>query len=164
MVAGNLGRAAVFATSGASADESALGRLDFYRQALEMVEESPLVGYGIGAFGYMADGLKAAGIYPHNMFLEILVDGGFLGLALFTAFSWPLIWSNLRSLLRADLSFDAAALAGLTISSLLRHQFSMSVMTGKVLFFALGCAAARIVYREASAAQVDPGQGSAAKA
>lgn len=123
---------------GGGVDPASLQRLDFYRQALGMFENSPLVGYGLAAFGYMADGLGATGVYPHNMFLEIMVDGGLIGLILFLLFLLPASVHGYRQLSRKRISWPVAVLIGLMTSALVRHQVSMSIFAGKELFFALG--------------------------
>lgn len=126
------------ASLGSGFDPAALQRLNFYSQAFKMFENSPLVGYGLSAFGYMADGLGAAGAYPHNMFLEIMVDGGLLGLILFMAFLLPAGFNAARRLGQKKMAWQVAVLIGLMTSALVRHQVSMSIMAGKELFFALG--------------------------
>lgn len=53
------------------------GRLPIYQRTIEAFNESPIIGYGI--FGYR--GATNIGTYPHNLVLELLVQGG---LVLFT--------------------------------------------------------------------------------
>ena len=48
------------------------GRDHVYRDAIELIKQSPIIGYGI--FGFF----KVYGSYPHNFFLEILLQGGIL--------------------------------------------------------------------------------------
>ncbi|MDP4551663.1 O-antigen ligase family protein [Alkalihalobacillus macyae] len=54
------------------------GRDTIYSDALTMIKESPLIGYGINSFGYYSN----YG-YPHNLLLELMLDIGFLGLIYF---------------------------------------------------------------------------------
>lgn len=46
------------------------GRDLVYGSAIELIKQSPIIGYGI--FGFW----KIYGAYPHNLFLEILLQGG----------------------------------------------------------------------------------------
>ena len=50
----------------------------YYTEALNLITASPLIGYGF--FGYLG---KTGGWYPHNLFLEILLQGGALFLLFF---------------------------------------------------------------------------------
>lgn len=133
------------AASSDTVDFSALSRLDFYQQALSMFTDMPLSGHGVASFGYMADGMFAAGLFPHNMILELLVDGGLVGATLFMLFLIPMGYEAIKRFWVPDLSWQAAVIAGLFISTLIRHQLSLSIMTGKLLFFSLGCIAAWVV-------------------
>lgn len=45
------------------------GRFDLYKQAIEQFKNSPLWGNGIGSFNNYSE-------YPHNLFLQIMVEGG----------------------------------------------------------------------------------------
>jgi O-antigen ligase len=52
------------------------GRDDLWFQSLEMVREKPLLGWGL-------DGFRAnSWSYPHNIFMEVTVEGGIFGLVL----------------------------------------------------------------------------------
>lgn len=60
---------------------SAVGRVDFYQAAVEYWTDSPLVGHGTGSFPVMY-GLGDVRGYPHNLFLEVLVEQGLVGVSL----------------------------------------------------------------------------------
>lgn len=47
-------------------------RGDVFTLAIEYIERSPVFGYGIGSAYYYL------GIYPHNLFLELMFDGGII--------------------------------------------------------------------------------------
>jgi O-antigen ligase len=52
------------------------GRDDLWYQAVEMAQERPITGWGL-------DGFRAnSWNYPHNLFLEVLVEGGLIGFLL----------------------------------------------------------------------------------
>lgn len=91
-----------------SSDDLAAGaRMLAWRFALELVGEAPILGLGLNAFRerYLRLALPAAltmgerGIAAHNMYLDMLVEVGLLGLA---AFVWLLVaaFRHQRELLR----------------------------------------------------------------
>lgn len=89
-------------------------RTDLWDGAMVMIERSPFVGSGVGAFE------RRYGIYPHNLFLEITVTFGVIGLILFAIFliNAILYWKNCDSI---ELKMFQA---GVFISMLIRLQFS----------------------------------------
>jgi O-antigen ligase len=125
------------------ADPSAMTRLQLYDSAWNIFYRNPIFGSGAGAFGYLAD--DAAGAYPHNMILEILVQSGVAGLLLFLAFCASLVLKGSRDVLQKPASWTAIFSLSLLVSGIVRLQVSMSITTGKLLFFALGCIAARLI-------------------
>ncbi len=63
------------------------GRLPIWKAAASMVMEKPLLGHGWGTFDSLIEGYKAAptGLntrYAHNDYLQVLVESGWIGLAL----------------------------------------------------------------------------------
>jgi O-antigen ligase len=90
------------------------GRDDLWFQALEMVREKPLLGWGL-------DGFRAnSWSYPHNIFLEVLVEGGAIGLVLMLNIgrAWRSHCKRMRSrlprgpLVAFALTFTAAQTSG----------------------------------------------------
>lgn len=90
-VLGTLAKAGVFDTmiyrfqvllTDSGGGESAEGRTDRYDFAFKLFAENPIVGEGIGGFGYNYNDTDARG-YPHNIFLEIIAELGLVGLVLF---------------------------------------------------------------------------------
>ncbi|MFV8765445.1 O-antigen ligase family protein [Aerococcus urinaeequi] len=57
------------------------GRDDLYQSAIELFLESPIIGNGIGNFSKVHGGM-----WPHNIFLEILTDQGVIILLAFIIF------------------------------------------------------------------------------
>lgn len=123
-------------------DPSVAGRLKLYDDAFGLIRDAPLFGHGIGSFGYLTD-YQGLDSYPHNLFLEILVSTGLVGLALFLAALVPLGWYAVRRAWAREGGWEDAFIAALLGETLLRHQVSMSVMTGKVLFLSFGIVALR---------------------
>lgn len=60
------------------------GRMELYKDAIDVIVNNP---FGIGIFGYLKE-IKYAflGYYPHNIFLEIGMHWGILGLVIFIVF------------------------------------------------------------------------------
>ncbi|MBM7702304.1 O-antigen ligase family protein [Metabacillus iocasae] len=57
------------------------GRNVIYSDAILMIKEKPIIGYGIDSFT-----LKTGHVYPHNLLLEMLVEIGMLGAIIFVFF------------------------------------------------------------------------------
>src|SRR5690606_30091320 len=56
--------------------DSTSGRNDLYEKAIEYISKSPIIGYGV--FGMFSE----FGFYPHNLILEVLLQGGLVYLIL----------------------------------------------------------------------------------
>lgn len=118
-------------------DPSSRGRLVLYADAIGLIKTAPILGHGVGAFGYLGDYL-VLGAYPHNMFLELLLDGGIVGLLLFLGFLVPIGLFALKRAWKKDADWRTVFLAGLLLEALIRHQVSMTITAGKMLFFVIG--------------------------
>ena len=75
---------------GRTKDVSSLtGRLPLWELLLESVEEKPLIGHGYLAFWdkdrieFLSDQLKWEVPHGHNMYIDVLLDGGIVGLAIY---------------------------------------------------------------------------------
>lgn len=55
------------------------GRTILYAEAIQMIKDNPLLGLGLGGFEHFTISDQP---WPHNFFLEILCETGFLGLAI----------------------------------------------------------------------------------
>ncbi|MDI6698941.1 MAG: O-antigen ligase family protein [Candidatus Saccharicenans sp.] len=74
---------------------SALTRISFNREALELWARSPIWGHGVGQFSVAVAGLDIRE-YPHNIILELGAETGLIGTLIFlamilTAFAIPII-------------------------------------------------------------------------
>jgi O-antigen ligase len=58
------------------------GRLSIYGLALRHATDSPIFGLGTAGFSALEGNYKTVS-YPHNMFLEVLIEYGLVGLAVF---------------------------------------------------------------------------------
>ncbi len=63
-----------------------ISRLTHIEKALTNIDLAPVFGYGLGSYGVVAFGIDDVKLYPHNIFLEIWFELGFVGLALFLVF------------------------------------------------------------------------------
>ena len=89
-------------------DESLNQRLNFYSIALELFEQKPLFGHGIGSWKYESlaykkseDNTVLIPYYTHNDFLQILVEAGIVGLGIYLLFLFYL-FNNIFKLFKRD--------------------------------------------------------------
>src|SRR5690606_21953260 len=66
-------------------DASNLARLVLLKGAVDHLGSAGWWGHGTGSFGPLL-GLGDTRIYPHNIFLEVWVENGLIGVSLFAAF------------------------------------------------------------------------------
>jgi O-antigen ligase len=113
----------------------------YYGFALQLITESPIVGHGVRSFSILFKRFEDPGAHPHNIFLEILSDTGFVGLALFLLFlSVALRPLGLRRL-RADPVL--LTLAALFFSRLTATMFGADLSNQQPLFVFVGLLALR---------------------
>ncbi len=102
-----------------------------YAEALQLIEERPFLGYGI--ISYMPL-MTTTGQYPHNYFLEVLLQGGtlYLMVVLFTLFCF------FRKLLK-QIKYDSNAriIAYLFIYTFIMLMFSGTYLTTSLFWFTL---------------------------
>ena len=68
-------------------DGSAAKRLGWYRVAIQLWQQRPFEGHGIGSFPVLVV-VSDSRLYPHNLVLEILAELGIFGMLLFAAVVW----------------------------------------------------------------------------
>lgn len=81
------GNAALASLAEADTDTRLLGRFDTWEQALLLIRESPIIGWGAGSAGDTLAPLFAGGehVTSHNVGLKYLVEGGLVGAFLVVA-------------------------------------------------------------------------------
>lgn len=109
------------------------GRGELYEAGLEIWAESMAVGNGIGSFATLHGG---GFTYTHNIVLDVLVDGGVLGLLLFLA---ALVAPGLR-VWSTSHGVDSPLAATLALLILVASQFSGTYYDTRFLWFFLGLA------------------------
>lgn len=62
------------------------GRGELWKNSLEGISESPLLGFGFGSSGLIS-GMEE-GYYPHNLFLQSWLDGGFFAFLFLSLICW----------------------------------------------------------------------------
>jgi len=129
-----------FVSSFDHADTSNTSRIEIWEKAIDIASQQPIIGTGIGAASrfYEADADYRRPIYAHNLFLDVLVEIGFLGLFLFSC----MIGGMIRSFWHKKNILGACAI--ISISIFLGHSLFdtpiFSVHTLPVLLFFLALA------------------------
>lgn len=72
-----------------------------YERGIDLFHESPIWGHGIGSYADVY-----WGTYPHNLFLQLLVEGGILFTIPFAIILINLIWILLRPWIVSDILFN----------------------------------------------------------
>jgi len=112
-----------------SLDERAQGQ-EF---ALEQWLKKPMLGWGIGEFRVENDYLK----YPHNLLLEILMEMGIIGGALFASGCAISLWACARIARDRTAGWVEAAVALLFVTDLVSHLTVQGYLADDRIFFAL---------------------------
>jgi len=120
---------------------STIQRLEQYALVTSLFSQSPLLGVGTGGF------IQLTGWdYPHNIFLEIAVENGLLGLIFLVIFLSVVVWHGFRFLtVYYPFSTGLGQKIGLMvltigITLLIGRQFSFGLNMHKDLFVFLGLA------------------------
>ena len=89
-------------------DESLNQRLNFYSIAIELFDQKPIFGHGIGSWKYESlaykkseDNTVLIPYYTHNDFLQILVETGIIGLGIYF-FILFYLFNNVMKLFKRD--------------------------------------------------------------
>ena len=106
---------------GAGAAGTARARLNSYQQAVQLIAREPWLGITLETYrswGSLADGI-------HNMWLKIMLNGGFVSLMAMLALLWGAFRGLRKSGLVASAEFhrDRAVIGSLFIALLLASQF-----------------------------------------
>lgn len=92
-------------------------RLGYWKTGLLMARDNPLIGVGLGSFGYAYPRYQAVGVgdvkAAHNDYLQILCETGLLGFLAFCGFWAWFVWAGARRILRESEPLERAVLAGL---------------------------------------------------
>ena len=130
-----------FVSSFSEQDTSATHRIELWSQAVEEIKKRPLIGTGIGAYPPEVDPLATyrTPIYVHNIFLDITVELGIIGLLLFLG-----IISSTITILYQNKKCYITLFAIISMSIFLFHSifdtplFSVHVLPLLLFIFAIG--------------------------
>ncbi len=115
---------------------SAATRFSWYGTSIRLWEQRPVFGYGVGSWPVLM-GFRDARNYPHDIFLEILVENGGLGLLLFVG----MLVAGLASLAPwRTISSDPwrVLLLMLFVNALINSMISGDLPDNRFLFAATG--------------------------
>jgi O-antigen ligase len=101
-------------------------RLDSWEVSWEMIKENPLFGSGLGGFrGYNNIEWTNEIKYPHNLFLEITAECGFIGLFILVGLLL-IIFRNVYRFSFSDLQSSSQISATPSFSPLTSHLFTLT--------------------------------------
>ncbi len=121
---------------------SAHYRVWFFSKAYEFWMEAPVFGHGIGEFGSLL-GWGDIRVYPHNLFLEIMVELGLVGLALILLAVYSTLSNFSFRLLRSD--YFLALLVMFVLNAFINGMVSGDLSDNRILLALLGLYAGRSV-------------------
>lgn len=128
---------------GQETSESGGERIAFYTAAIREIPQRPLLGVGVGGWSTYYYGIDARR-YPHNLFLEIGVEEGIIGVLGLCTFLWT-IWSANRELLETT-GLHFVVLTGLLIFALTSTMFSGDLDDDRLLWLWSGMILAMVHY------------------
>jgi O-antigen ligase len=122
-------------SSTSSEDGSRTERLRLLQEAIEHSLERPLLGVGVGNYPLLVkpDAREREPIYVHNLYLDIVVETGFVGLLLFLSFVGSSLWRGFREWQRNQDPFILACCMG-TVYFLLHGLFEAPLFSFHVMF------------------------------
>ncbi len=130
-------------------EEFSNGRIEFWRNSLEIIRDNPIIGTGLGSFGVAYtrydDWNGALRVeHAHNDYLEILATTGIVGFLIVAAFIFLLFRRGLQTISNTNNPYRrgiaAGALAG-CFGILVHSLFDFPLQTNANMFFFLICAA-----------------------
>ncbi|MGF9699852.1 O-antigen ligase family protein [Paenibacillus sp. MABNR03] len=143
---------------------SVLERLTFYKDAVKVIADYPLIGAGGGAWTALYEKYQNnpyVSAQAHNFFMQYLVEVGIIGFIIFMAFILYIFYQFVRSYLRRDESERESHfvffILSMTILVLSLLDFNMSyVFIGMLVFIGFGGMAAAIEPRPVQRLKVSP--------
>ena len=78
-------------------------RFGYWKRSFKIIKDYPLFGSGINTYALIAGGYSDGwGGYPHNSYLQMTAEIGFMGVAVFLWMLFVLFRDSLRALKRID--------------------------------------------------------------
>lgn len=72
-----------FVTGEGEVDASTLRRELYIENGIKWIKESPFIGYGVNSYRVMNEGATGIYTYSHNNFIEIMINWGIMGFAIY---------------------------------------------------------------------------------
>ncbi len=153
-------------------DISALHRVLAWLKSVELIRGSPILGIGTGSFIKIGNALftwlpKNIWGYPHNIFLELTVEHGLIGLIIFTIPFIRIVFLD-SGINQKEEFHDQAILIGFFLFALINAQLGGDVTRNEGVWYSIGFLAAinyavkQPVYYLQTAAHTDSSPGSSA--
>ena len=146
-------------------------RMPAWKAAIDIIKDKPILGYGWGikkfkelvyqekflerwreskpsVYEFYTVTVKDTFFPPHNLFLEIVVQSGLLGLVAFIIFIGIYLFSLIKETLRrsseTDNNFSVILIGGTFLSFMIMNLMNdeLGNVSGKILFVVLGASAA----------------------
>jgi len=122
-------------------DNEHLYRLVLFENGLHLFIEKPLTGHGIGAWPILT-GYYDIKEYPHNIFVEFLVESGIIGFGLFSAVLVR-AWKNTGPIFAIHGDKERTILLMLLCFTLINALFSGDIPDNRMIFVAVGLTVVR---------------------
>ncbi|MEE1133043.1 MAG: O-antigen ligase family protein [Caryophanon sp.] len=117
----------------ATSEDNGSGRTVLWSRGIEFFSESPL--FGLGLFNYRAysEVIYGSPAYMHNTFMDVLVDGGLVGIALYTILFISILVTYFKNInIIADRGFIL-----FTFIAMIIFMMTYSLMTNEAFFIML---------------------------
>ncbi len=117
--------------SASEGTSSVTERLQFWQQAFSLSLQKPLLGWGPYSFRFvqplLQEGVLATSDHPHNVFLKLAMERGYIALALFVALLFIVLWNTLAALLfdnsdEESLLFSVRTFMFIGVTGVLAHN------------------------------------------
>jgi putative inorganic carbon (hco3(-)) transporter len=130
-------------------DGSRTERLRLLNEAVQYSLDRPFLGVGIGNYPLLVkpDALPREPIYVHNLYLDIIVEEGFIGLFLFLAFVGSALCKGLRTWQKQRDPLTLACIIGI-VYFLLHGFFEAPLFSFHIMFAFLLLIAYQVVPKE----------------
>lgn len=116
-------------------DSPMQARIVTWNAAIDMIQEDPLFGKGIGGFRSAHEsGITEWIKYPHNIFLEVAVEFGLIGLALFLF----LLYKIFKAAIRISPALFFYALFGLILAQFTKDISTQTIFWAVLVFLVNG--------------------------
>jgi len=118
-----------------SGGHSTAERFRYYSDALEAWREDPVLGRGVGSFPVLFERADEA-FYPHNIFLEVLVENGVIGVVLLLVLGGVALRLMRRK--HSDIDMIRLIIVMMFVNTFVNAQVTADLPDNRLLFAVLG--------------------------